>query len=56
MNKVSVDKTSMTFTAQGGCLAEALDIAAEKEGLSVVMGAVNDTGNHSRHEHIYSKC
>lgn len=44
MNRASVDKSSMTVTAQGGCIARDLEQPAETEGLSVVFGAVNVTG------------
>jgi len=44
MNEASVDKSSMTVTAQGGCVARDLEQPAEAEGLSVVFGAVNETG------------
>lgn len=42
--KVTVDKINKTVTAQGGCLARDVEEPAEAEGLSVVFGAVNDTG------------
>lgn len=44
MQKVTINKAAMTATAQGGCLAEQVEVAAEAEGLSVVLGNVNDTG------------
>ncbi|KAL2862526.1 FAD-binding oxidoreductase [Aspergillus lucknowensis] len=44
MNKVSIDKAAMTCTAGGGCRAIDLETPLQAEGLSVVMGAVNDTG------------
>jgi hypothetical protein len=44
MQKVKIDKAAMTATAQGGCLAEQVEVAAEAEGLSVVFGNVNETG------------
>ena len=44
MNKVTVDKAGMKISAQGGCLAEQVETAAEAEGLLVVFGAVNETG------------
>jgi hypothetical protein len=44
MQKVKIDKAAMTATAQGGCLAEQVEVAAEAEGLSVVLGVVNETG------------
>ena len=44
MRKVEVDKVTRTVKAQGGCLAKDVEDAAYAEGLSVVMGAVNDTG------------
>lgn len=44
MQKVTIDKAAMTATAQGGCLAEQVEVAAEAEGLSVVFGNVNETG------------
>ena len=34
----------MTVTAQGGCIARDVEQPCEAEGLSVVFGAVNDTG------------
>jgi FAD/FMN-containing dehydrogenase len=44
MNKIIVDKVGMKVSAQGGCLAEHVETAAEAEGLLVVFGAVNETG------------
>ncbi|KAH8645912.1 hypothetical protein BGZ60DRAFT_424785 [Tricladium varicosporioides] len=44
MNKVTIDKDTMTITAQGGCRAIDLETPLQVEGLSVVMGAANDTG------------
>ena len=44
LNKVTIDKANKTVTAGGGCLAADLEYPAEKEGLSVVFGAVNETG------------
>jgi hypothetical protein len=44
MQKVTIDKAATTATAQGGCLAEQVEVAAETEGLSVVFGNVNETG------------
>lgn len=44
MNKVTVDRVGMKVSAQGGCFAEQVEVPAEAEGLSVVMGNVNDTG------------
>ena len=44
MDKVTVDKAGMTVSAQGGCLAEQVELAAEAEGLLVVLGVVNETG------------
>jgi hypothetical protein len=44
MQNVTIDKAAMTATAQGGCLAEQVEVAAEAEGLSVVFGNVNETG------------
>ena len=44
MQKVKINKATMTATAQGGCLAEQVEVAAEAEGLSVVFGNVNETG------------
>lgn len=35
----------MTVTAQGGCTARDVEQPCEAEGLSVVFGAVSDTGN-----------
>jgi len=44
MNKVVVDKASMTVTAHGGCLIGDVDTAADKEGLSVVMAPLTGIG------------
>lgn len=44
MNKVTIDKAGMKVSAQGGCLAEQVELAAEAEGLLVVLGIVNETG------------
>lgn len=44
MNNVVIDKAAMTVTAQGGCLAADLEKPLDAKGLSIVMGAVNDTG------------
>ena len=44
MRKVEVDKASKSVKAQGGCLAKDVEDAADADGLSVVLGAVNDTG------------
>ncbi|KAL4781312.1 hypothetical protein BJX76DRAFT_360008 [Aspergillus varians] len=44
MNKVSIDKAAMTCTAGGGCRAIDLETPLQAENLSVVMGAINDTG------------
>ncbi|KAF8847587.1 FAD-binding domain-containing protein [Acephala macrosclerotiorum] len=44
MKKVSIDREGMKITAQGGCQAADLEIPLQEQGLSVVMGAANDTG------------
>jgi FAD/FMN-containing dehydrogenase len=44
MNKVTIDKAGMKVSAQGGCFAEQVELAAEAEGLLVVLGVVNETG------------
>ncbi|KAE8454687.1 hypothetical protein EG329_000310 [Mollisiaceae sp. DMI_Dod_QoI] len=44
MKKVSIDKEGMKITAQGGCQAADLEFPLQELGLSVVMGAANDTG------------
>lgn len=44
MRKVTIDKQNMRVIAEGGCLAEDLEVPAYAEGLGVVMGAVNETG------------
>ena len=44
MRQVTIDKAVMTAMAEGGCLAADVEQAAEAEGLSVVFGAVNETG------------
>ena len=48
MRKVSLDKAAMTVTAQGGCIAWDVEQPCEKEGLSVVFGAVSETGIFNR--------
>ncbi len=47
MRKVTVDKSSKTVTAQGGCTAADVEQPAEAEDLSVVFGVVNETGKCS---------
>ncbi|KAG8525241.1 uncharacterized protein KY384_008885 [Bacidia gigantensis] len=44
LNKVTIDKASKTVTGGGGCVAGDLEKPAEAEGLSVVFGAINETG------------
>lgn len=46
-NKVSINKAEMTVTAGGGCLARDIEFPAEKEGIMVGFGAVNETGTFS---------
>ncbi len=46
MRNVTVDKSSKTVTAQGGCTAADVEQPAEAEGLSVVFGVVNETGKY----------
>ena len=55
MNGVMIDKAAKTATAQGGCLAKDVEAPAEAEGLSVVFGAVNVTGNR-RNQFPDNKC
>lgn len=45
MRKVSVDKAGMTVTAQGGCVARDVEQPCEAESLSVVFGAISETGD-----------
>ena len=44
MNRVTVDPTSMTISAEGGCLWKDVDEAAGDYGLAAVGGTVNHTG------------
>ena len=44
MNRVAVDPSSMTVTAEGGCLWKDVDEAAGDYGLAAVGGTVNHTG------------
>ncbi|KAH7311839.1 hypothetical protein BKA65DRAFT_574448 [Rhexocercosporidium sp. MPI-PUGE-AT-0058] len=44
MKKVEVDVEGMNITAGGGCQAVGLETPLQELGLSVVMGAANDTG------------
>ena len=44
MRGVTVDPTSLTATAQGGCLWKDVDIKAAEYGLATVGGTVNHTG------------
>ena len=44
MREVTVDPTSLTATAQGGCLWEDVDRKAAEYGLATVGGTVNHTG------------
>ncbi|KAL5324840.1 hypothetical protein ACEPPN_005959 [Leptodophora sp. 'Broadleaf-Isolate-01'] len=44
MKKVEVDVDGMSITAGGGCQAVDLETTLQELGLSVVMGAANDTG------------
>jgi FAD/FMN-containing dehydrogenase len=47
MKRVSIDEENLTITAQGGCQAIDLETPLQKLGLSVVLGAVSDTGSFS---------
>ena len=44
MNRVTVDPTNMTVSAEGGCLWKDVDEAASDYGLAAVGGTVNHTG------------
>ena len=44
MKAIHIDLVAKTITAQGGCKAVDLEVPLEKEGLAVVLGTVNDTG------------
>ena len=44
MNAVKIKKEAKTITAQGGCKAEDPEVPLEKEGVSVVMDHLIDTG------------
>ena len=44
LNRVTVDKSAKRVTGGGGCIAMDLEKAAEAEGLGVLFGAVNETG------------
>jgi FAD/FMN-containing dehydrogenase len=44
MRDISVNPQTKIVTAQGGCLWEEVDRAAELNGLAVVGGTVNTTG------------
>ena len=45
----------MTVTAQGGCVARDVEQPCEADGLSVVFGAVSDTGELPEQDPIYMK-
>lgn len=47
MKGVSIDEEGMSITAQGGCRAIDLETPLQELGLSVVLGAVNDTGENA---------
>ena len=47
LNRVSVDKAAKRVTGGGGCIAMDLEKKAEAEGLGVLFGAVNETGEMS---------
>lgn len=44
MQAVSVDTTSKTVTAQGGCKMHVIENAAYDKGLAIVTGVCSDTG------------